>query len=668
TSPISVIGVELDETDLTLTGIGSTKQLHATVLPVDATNKAVTWISSNEMVATVDQDGFVTAISKGAVVITVMTDDGGFTATSTVTVEAGTTSPIAVTDVAIDQPTVTIPGKGLSVQLNAIIEPADATNKAVTWSTSDQGIAKVNEDGKVTAVSKGTAIITVTTDDGGLIATSTVTVEEGSTTPIDVTGVELDRSEVTLTNVGSSVQLHATVLPADATNKAVTWNSSNAGVATVNQNGVVKAVSSGRAIITVTTLDGGFEATSLVTVNVNRPDPEPESPVDISPSGPMNSGGSSAPANPGVYVVKSKELVDSLKKDNPSLTIHGVITEIQFSAGTLNLFSGRNLEIILDQITFVVSSDLMNKLASQLSQADLKSGTVSIKVNQLSQMQLANLLNELKHSDGESYKATSQAFDIQLILNKNGKQPDQVTQLPSPMTVKLKMDPLMNPRLMGFYYINSSGKPDYIGGTIINGEFIVELHHLSRYALMEYHKVYADVSESHWANLAIQELAAKHIVSGTSEQLYEPNREVSRAEFAAMLVRMLNLQSTGKSTFVDVSTDKWYSEAVLAAAEAGIVSGTGDNRFNPEANISREEMIVMLMRAYGINHRDTLPSHSLATFADDTQTAPWALQAVHAAAQLGLIKGYADHTFSPQANTTRAEAAMVIVNLLNHMK
>lgn len=169
---------------------------------------------------------------------------------------------IPVTGVRLDRTSMTFTEIGQSATLTAIIEPADATNKNVIWSSSNPNVASV-DNGVVTAVGEGTAVITVTTVDGGKTATCIVTVTLEKVVPVE--GVRLDKSSLYLTRTGQSVQLIATVEPSNATNKNVTWSSSNTAVAVVN-NGVVTAVGNGEAIITVTTEDGGKTATCTVTV------------------------------------------------------------------------------------------------------------------------------------------------------------------------------------------------------------------------------------------------------------------------------------------------------------------------------------------------------------------------------------------------------------------
>ena len=169
---VAVTGVTLDETSKILF-VGDEFDLTATVAPDNATVKNVTWTSSDETKATVI-NGHVTAIAAGTPTITVTTTDGNFTATCELTI-----SNVAVTGVTLDQTSATIytGSIGNTVQLTPTIAPANATNKAVSWESSDEDVATVDENGLVTAVAIGTATITVTTTDGSKTATCDITVE-----------------------------------------------------------------------------------------------------------------------------------------------------------------------------------------------------------------------------------------------------------------------------------------------------------------------------------------------------------------------------------------------------------------------------------------------------------------------------------------------------------
>ena len=260
---IPVSEIILDRTSLTLEGIESTEQLIAIVLPENATNKNVIWTSDNPEIATV-VDGVVTAISEGMATITATTEDGGFNATCEVSVEINQ-SEVAVTGVCLDQSVLILNALGESARLTATVLPEAAADKRVTWSSGDESVVTV-DDGVVTAISEGTATITATTEDGGFNATCEVSVEINQS-EVAVTGITLDASETYWLSPTEPMRLTAFVLPADATNKQVTWSSSDESVVTVD-DGVVTAIANGFANITATTKDGGFTATCSITVDM----------------------------------------------------------------------------------------------------------------------------------------------------------------------------------------------------------------------------------------------------------------------------------------------------------------------------------------------------------------------------------------------------------------
>ena len=178
--------------------------------------------------------------------------------------------PVAVTGVTLNKTELALEVEG-SETLIATVTPTNATNKNVTWESDDEDVATV-ASGVVTAVGEGTATITVKTVDGEKTATCAVTVTKAGPDTVSVTGVTLDKDTLDLVFGGAdadaTASLTATVVPAEATNKNVTWESSNEDVATV-ANGVVTAVGEGTATITVKTVDGAFEAECEVTVTAH---------------------------------------------------------------------------------------------------------------------------------------------------------------------------------------------------------------------------------------------------------------------------------------------------------------------------------------------------------------------------------------------------------------
>ena len=253
---IEVTSIILDATELNLTA-GETKALKATISPSDATDPSVEWSSDNESIATVDEEGNVTAIARGTATITAVSSNG-LEAKCKVTVTGRT---IAVTGVTLDKTTLSLT-EGESATLTATIAPTNATNKNVTWTSSDTAVATVDATGKVTAVKEGKA--TISAKAGDKTATCEVTVNKKEEQVVAVESVTLDKTSAELKE-GETVTLTATVAPENATDKTVTWTSSDTAVATVDAAGKVTAVKEGKATITATA--GGKTATCTVTVN-----------------------------------------------------------------------------------------------------------------------------------------------------------------------------------------------------------------------------------------------------------------------------------------------------------------------------------------------------------------------------------------------------------------
>ena len=235
---------------------GGSAALSARVSPEAASDRAVSWSSSDRSVATVDKAGTVHGLRPGTATVTATAE--GKSGTCAVTVKA---KAVNVTEVTLDRTELTLT-EGETETLTATVKPDNADNKKVTWSSDKTEIATVDGVGRVTAVKAGEAVVTVTTEDGGKTATCKVTVKAKA---VGVTDVTLDRTELTLTE-GEAETLTATVRPDNADNRKVTWSSDKTDVATVGGDGRVTAVKAGEAVVTVTTEDGGKTATCKVTV------------------------------------------------------------------------------------------------------------------------------------------------------------------------------------------------------------------------------------------------------------------------------------------------------------------------------------------------------------------------------------------------------------------
>ncbi|MGF7033819.1 hypothetical protein J2T17_004767, partial [Paenibacillus mucilaginosus] len=190
------------------------------------------------------------------------------------------------------------------------------------------------------------------------------------------------------------------------------------------------------------------------------------------------------------------------------------------------------------------------------------------------------------------------------------------------------------------------------------------------YAVMAYADPFDDMKD-HWASSDVGWMARRLLVSGAAPGAFHPDHSVSRAEFAALLVRALDLKAVatvGYQGFSDVPEEAWYAADVRRAAEAGLLQGVADNRFAPDALITREQMAVLIWRA-NVYLREAAgeqagAGHALKQFKDQGSISSWAEAAAAAALEAGLIQGTAADTFDPQGSATRAQAAVMMKRLL----
>lgn len=250
-----VKGITLSISSKTLYVGDPSLDISATLTPANATDKSLEWSSSDPEVASIAPGAALHAVIKplkpGKTTITATTKDGGFTASCEVTVKRH------VSGVSLNKASLTL-YVGETESLAATVAPEDASDKTVAWSSDNSAVASVS-NGKVTANKPGTAVIKVVTNDLSKEAACTVTVKRHAES------VELSQKEIKL-YLGENRSLTATVLPSDASDKNVTWSSSNPNVATVSTAGNVVSKSVGTTVITVKTADGGHQASCHVTV------------------------------------------------------------------------------------------------------------------------------------------------------------------------------------------------------------------------------------------------------------------------------------------------------------------------------------------------------------------------------------------------------------------
>lgn len=306
---------------------------------------------------------------------------------------------VYVTGVRLDRSSLTLQlNNGTkSEKLTATVEPEDAENQSVTWKSSATEVAEVNE-GVVTAVSVGTATITVTTLDGSYSASCEVIVEKGT---IYVSGITLDQTEISLTP-GESSKLTATVTPPDATDASVVWSSGDENVATVDNTGKVTAVGKGETIITATTTDQGLTATCKVTVTVPVTgiscDQESVTLLDgataklnftVLPENASNTNITLSSSDPSVATVDKDGTVKGLKAGTAVITAttedgeYSVSVNVTvFFSSNLVVYNTSNSSILSGNEIIIGLKSVINLTVIDVTDPDFKATADMIKVNE----------------------------------------------------------------------------------------------------------------------------------------------------------------------------------------------------------------------------------------------------------------------------------------------
>ncbi|WP_430885637.1 S-layer homology domain-containing protein [Fusibacter sp. JL216-2] len=216
-----------------------------------------------------------------------------------------------------------------------------------------------------------------------------------------------------------------------------------------------------------------------------------------------------------------------------------------------------------------------------------------------------------------------------------------------------------------FVYDEDSAQWEFVKSQVdqARGKVSFKPPHFSVYSVVEYSRSFDDV-KSHWSRDFVEAMASRGLTSGVSETMFGPDYSITRAQFATLLANALGLEGQPASAFNDVPQDTWYYRPVNLAYEAGLVSGMGDGMFNPNANITREQMAVMIAKAYKIMlGSDMIGLES--TITDMNSVSPWAKDAVKAVDYHGVVSGFEDGSFKPNDNATRAHGIVMLKKLLD---
>lgn len=292
---------------------------------------------------------------------------------------------------------------------------------------------------------------------------------------------------------------------------------------------------------------------------------------------------------------------------------------------------------------------------------------VSIKVAKVTSEAVKNALENSKVKLGGKV-APVVAYNYEI---KSGS--DVISQFATPVEVTLNADDTKLDKIVNkVFYIAEDGSLKHIGGTWASGKITFPAKHFSQYALLGYTKEFNDIANN-WIKTQparyLDQAVVRLIANGDTKGNFNPDNKIKRSEFAAMLVRALGLNTKSYSAaFTDVKNGAWYTPEVEAAQATGLVSGVGNNKFEPDRAITREEMAKMITNAYskltGKSVSDIVGT-SNSKFTDFSNVTSWAKNYVKALENLSVLDGYADGSFKPASSATRAETVKTIVELLN---
>lgn len=642
-------GIKVQPEALTL-GVGSTADLTVTAQYVDADGKPFPVSVSDVTYGAIYTDydlsvidvvyGKVTAVGEGSTKITVSYE--GKSASVPVTVTTTPVDPV-LTSISVLPDSVALKvGKDAQLTVNAVY--SDGSKKDVTkdadYRVANSAIATVSDTGKVAAIGKGETTVTVSYE--GKTYEVPVTVTEETTTPVKLTSISVSPNSVDL-KVGKDAQLTVTAAYDDESKKDVTKNAKysvpGTNIVTVSNTGKVTAVGAGKTTITVSYEGKSYEVSVTVTKDSSTTNPGTPS----NPSSPSTSS-SSTPAPTGKKV-KAGMLTTTKNDKGATIATISVSTELL----TAQLKDSKAADVTLD-LTDIGFNDYNNvNVSFDKATADklLASGkgliltgngfTIRIPADALADFIGANgfkvILSAKDSDNGEvnihSANQTTVVSQIVTIGNDTGK-------LSHSIEIGLKpSNKVIDLQKVGVYQHDGSGKWAYVGYNAAHQSGYIQLKTstLGSFELMEVQISFDDI-QTHWAKHEIEVIAAQHVTKGKSEAKFVPNDTITRAEFVALLDRILG-------------QEKEWSHYVA-------IVGANDI-------LGREEMVVRMVNAMNV---DLKGEKAQVNFKDKDRISASAQSAVAYAVDKGLINGMSNNTFAPDQSSTRAQVASILYRMM----
>ncbi|MFD2328427.1 choice-of-anchor I family protein [Cohnella sp. GCM10020058] len=495
---------------------------------------------------------------------------------------------------------------------------------------------------------------------------------------LKVSKVSLDRSSLSLTAGGSAGKLAATAVGPDGQTVAVTWKSSSPGIATVSADGTVTPLNAGSATVTATTADGYAIAEAAVTV-VAAGGPSTSTPAPSATPSPTPSA--TPTAAPGTQVEQfgdvTLETTGSkavLKATTTTGTDGSAKAELAIpSAALAKIADGTVNSLTVDTGT---GSLTLDAAAIKALSAAAGGGEVKLGIERLDGASAAAKLPAAQQQAVKDAIGDRPIFDL-TVTTASGKLSTfggGKLKIEVPYTIKAGE----TSEALIVHYIAEDGHIETLPGGVYDeaaGTLSFSTPHLSMYGIGYSLKNFGDAQNS-FAKTAINYLAARGIIAGVGSDSFAPKRSVTRGDLALMLARMagvdLSKYNAADAGFGDVRSADYFGSAVAWAASENIVAGTAAGKFEPRAEVTRDQLAVMLVK-YAAAMNYALPSQQAAVAFTDANAIPaYAATAVSAVQRAGIVNGKArgDGTvyYAPKDTATREEIAKMLAGLMQRME
>lgn len=517
-----------------------------------------------------------------------------------------------------------------SASLMAVVKPENASNKKVLWSSSNTTVAEVDSSGRVTAKSVGTAAITAASESNPsvkVICTVTVT-STAVTAPGGGGGFimvpPMDTPDTQTVDQAVKAIKEITSTPS-ASNDSKTTNDK-----------ILEAINTAISKLATKHVTPGISGDNIATAIIDY-----KTMNDI-----VDNAGK---------VVKTVESISD-KLDNPSVearmdkkviidvSVEPAIkkVDIKVPCDLLKKVGEKGVEkvdIVLPTAIITVSPDFVK----------MNSKTAVFSVNRTNENNQTAVELELKMTDENGLSKTISDFDKDVMVSvpyalKDGEDKENIT----------------------VFYIAPDGSKSNMSGKYVNGNVMFRTGHFSKYVIASNIVTFNDTAK-HWSEKYVAAMASKGFVSGKGNELFDPDGEITRAEFLKLITCLMGVvDETATAKFSDVSSSDWYYTYVASATKAGIIDES--EKFGPNVSISREDMTVIISKALTTIYKEKAPSNVdaiLTRFEDQDIMIGDVRSAIATCVQYGIMSGKGV-VFDPEGTATRGEAAKILYQLFNY--